>query len=96
MVLDALIVIGVVAGSIATTITSVTLVGRLRPVRWLIRIVIVQPGERWLRGLIADVVDERLDARPLTNGWGAATVHAIANEVGADVPAPHTHHKEDS
>lgn len=69
-------------------IAAATVIVRSPPVRWLWRRNVAEPLEARLRQVVAEVVDERLDARPLTNGWGKDAVQAIAEQVGADVPPP--------
>lgn len=58
------------------------------PARWLWRRNVTDPAIAALRRVVGEVVDEKLDARPLTNGWGKDAVQAIAETVGADVPPP--------
>lgn len=71
---------------IAAVITALGVIVRSKPVRWLWRRNVVDPGSDRLRQVVAEVVDERLDARPLTNGAGRDTVKAIGEHLGIDVP----------
>lgn len=57
---------------------------KARPVRWLGRTIVADPFRRWFRREVAEVVDERLDARPLTNGRGERIIMKIAEKVGVD------------
>lgn len=72
---------------------------RSPPVRWLWRRNIAEPFMAAHRRVTVDViraevpaiVDERLNARPLTNGWGTDALAAVAKKVEADVPPPPRH-----
>lgn len=79
---------------LAGVATALSVLGRQRPIRWLGRTVIGNPLGRWFDERVARVVDERLDARPLTNGVGWQTVKAIAEHLGIEVDAGH-HGTED-
>lgn len=76
---------------VAATLTAVGVIARLlrRPVRWLAWRVVGEPLTLWFRAEVGQIVDERLDARPLTNGWGTRAVAAIAEATGAEVEHPH-------
>ena len=76
------------------TVTALGVLSRLRPIRWLGRTVIKDPLAAWFRHEVAQIVDERLDARPLTNGVGWATVQAIAEHLGIAVTDHRVGHEE--
>lgn len=73
---------------IAAVVTAIGVIARVKPVRWLFRTTVGTPLHSWFRREVGEVVDERLDARPLTNGWGARAVQSIAEATGADVEPP--------
>ena len=72
----------------AATLTGLGVIARVRPVRWVWRKTVAEPVMTAFRREVAEVVDERLDARPLTNGWGARAMQSIAEQVGAAVESP--------
>jgi hypothetical protein len=75
---------------------AVTVLVRLRPVRWLGRTTVRDPIVTAFRREVTDVVrsevpaalDDALRRHPLTNGWGTDAVQKIADRVGADVAPP--------
>lgn len=74
--------------SLAAVLTALAVIVKAPPVRWLFRTLVGDPISREFRAMVSEVVDERLSARPLTNGWGASAVKAIAEAVDADVGEP--------
>lgn len=80
----------------AGVVTALGVLTRTRPARWLGRTLVRDPIIGAFRREVVDVVraevpgivDERLAARPLTNGWGTDAVAAIAEATGADVRPP--------
>jgi hypothetical protein len=72
---------------LAFSAVSVLLV-RSRPVKWIYRRNVVEPLTTWFRATVQEVVNDELDRRPLTNGWGTQAVHEIAKATGADVAPP--------
>lgn len=88
----ALTLVGVGQGVIfaAGVVTAVGVLAKTKPARWLWRRNVAEPLRAELRRVVGDVVDEKLAARPLTNGWGQAAVQAIAEATGAQVEPPRT------
>jgi len=82
----------------AATLTAFGVLVRQRPARWLGRTLVKDPVmtalRREVRAVVVEVVDERLDARPLTNGVGWATVQAIAEHLGITVTDHRVGHDE--
>lgn len=71
-------------GSVAAFCVAVGIISRLRPVRWLWRRLVRDPFTEWFRREVGEIVDARLDARPILNGTGEKmiqTVHAVAEKV---------------
>lgn len=71
-------------GAVAAFCVAVGVISRLRPVKWLWRRLVRDPFTEWTEALVGRVVDEKLDARPILNGGGEATiekVHAIAEKL---------------
>lgn len=64
-------------GSIAGFCVAVGILARMRPVRWLWRRVVKDPFTEWFRRQVAEVVDARLDARPLLNGHGERVIKTV-------------------
>jgi hypothetical protein len=75
---------------IGGVVAAAGVIAKSPPARWIWRRNVTEPALAALRRVVGEVVDEKLDARPLTNGWGAKAVGAIAETVGADVPPPKT------
>jgi hypothetical protein len=75
------------AALLAVSAVSVLLI-RSRPARWLWRRNVLDPVTAWFRAQIREVVNDELDRRPLTNGWGTRAVHKIAEATGADIEPP--------
>jgi len=73
----------------AATLTALAVIARFarRPVRWMWRRLVSEPVMTAFRREVAQIVDERLDARPLTNGVGWRTVKQIAERLGLEVEA---------
>ena len=69
-------------------IAALAVIFKAPPVRWLFRQLVSDPIMESFRQAVGEVVDERLSARPLTNGWGADAVKKIADAVDADVEPP--------
>lgn len=86
---DALVAFGRLAGALAAIVACCVVIGRLPPIRWLWRRNISEPINGWLERLVSRVVNEELDRRPLTNGWGGHTIQKIAEAVEADFEPPH-------
>ena len=80
--------IAAVAGCILA-VAAVALLIR-RPVKWLWRKNITEPVTAWFRREVQEVVNDELDRRPLTNGWGTKAMHAVAVAVDAQIEPPHT------
>lgn len=80
---------GELAMWLAGVATAVGVLARQRPVRWLGRTLVKDPVMAAFRREVAEIVDERLDARPLTNGVGWQTVRAIAEHLGIEVDDRH-------
>lgn len=84
---------------LAAVATAITVLVRLRPVRWLGRTAVCDPVVATFRREVSEVVraevpaavDEALARHPLTNGWGVDAVRKIADATGADVGAPDDH-----
>ncbi len=73
---------------VAAVITALGIIAKSPPARWLWRTVVRDPWTEALRNVVAEVVDEALSKRPVTNGWGKDAIASIAEKVGADVPPP--------
>ena len=76
------------AAAMVALLTLTVLLIKLKPVKWLWNQVVVEPLGQWFDARVGQVVDAKLDARPLTNGKGWRTVQAIADATGADIPEP--------
>lgn len=74
-----------VAVTLAATATALGVLARTRPTRWVFRRLIGDPLREWFRNEVSEIVDERLDARPLTNGKGWKVMQAVAEHLGIDV-----------
>ena len=69
----------------AATVTALGVLARWGPVRWVFRRLVGDPLRTWFRSEVAAVVDERLDARPLTNGKGWKVMQAVADHLGIEI-----------
>jgi hypothetical protein len=76
-------VVAVVIG-LAAFLGALGIIAKAPVTRWVWRRLVSEP----FRSYVGEIVDEKLDARPVTNGWGTQAVKAIAETVGADVPPP--------
>ncbi len=75
-------------GSLAALFAAIGALSRLRPVRWLWRRIFKDPFTEWFRRQVSEVVDSRLDARPLLNGHGdkvIKTVEKVAEVLEVDL-----------
>lgn len=84
-----LIGLGQAAMWVAGVITALGIIAKAPPTRWLWRRNLAEPIMAVFRREVSQVVDERLNARRLTNGWGTEAVQAIAGATGAEVEPPH-------
>lgn len=80
-----LVTVAQVVVASAATVTALGVLAKWGPVRWVFRTLIGDPLKDWFRHEVASVVDERLDARPLTNGWGAKAVQALIDHFDIEV-----------
>lgn len=88
-------ILSVVLGG-AALLGGLGVISKAPPVRWLIRRNVADPISEWheastlkvLNEHVPGIVEDTLDRRALTNGWGTEAVHRIAEQVGADVPPP--------
>lgn len=64
-------------GSVAAFCVAVGVISRLRPVKWLWRTLVKDPFTIWFRREVGDIVDAKLDARPLLNGRGDQTIETV-------------------
>lgn len=94
--------VGAVLIALAAIVAAVGFFGRLAPVRWLWRTLVVEPLDGAARRIIGDVirdvvpqiVDDRLAQHPVTNGWGVRTLQQIGEATGADLDEPGPHPPE--
>lgn len=64
-------------GTLAGLSAAVGVIARLRPVKWLWRRLVQEPFTEWFRREVGDIVDAKLDARPLLNGKGAEVIEVV-------------------
>lgn len=82
--------VATLVGSVAAFCMSVGVISHLRPVKWLWRKLVRDPFTEWFRREVGDIVDQKLDARPILNGKGEkmlAVVSQVAEKV-LDEPVP--------
>lgn len=80
IILSLLAVLGVVSGGLA----AAGVVFKSAPIQWLWTQLVYDPIMEAFRREVGEVVDAKLDARPLTNG-GWETVKAVAEKLDVEV-----------
>lgn len=64
-------------GTIAATSAAIGVIAKLRPIKWLWRKTVQEPFTQWFRREVGEIVDAKLDARPLLNGKGAEVIETV-------------------